>query len=79
MSKWYVQGHNHFHWLEIQQFHEVLEKYKMKLEKRRVFSTDLEILHEIYLTVKKTYPENSDRRNYFLARCSLLFFQVKMI
>ena len=35
----------------------------MKLEKRRVTSTDLEIIHEIYLTVKKTYPENSDRRN----------------
>ena len=45
----------------------------MKLEKRRVTSTDLEIIHEIYLTVKKTYPENSDRRNYFLAACSLFF------
>ena len=46
----------------------------MKLEKRRVTSTDLEIIHEICLTVKKTYPENSDRRNYFLAACSLFFF-----
>ena len=46
----------------------------MKLEKRRVTSTDLEIIHEIYLTVKKTYPENSDRRNYFLAACSVFFF-----
>ena len=47
---------------------------KTKLEKRRVTSTDLEINHEIYLSVKKTYPENSDRRNYFLAAGSLFFF-----
>ena len=46
----------------------------MKLEKRRVTSTDLEFLHEIYLTVKKIYPENSDRQNYFMAACSLFFF-----
>ena len=46
----------------------------MKLEKRRVTLTALEIIHEVYLTVKKTYPENSDRRNYFLAACSLFFF-----
>ena len=32
----------------------------MKLKKRRVTSKDLEIIHEIYLTVKKTYPENSE-------------------
>ena len=77
LSKWSLQGHFHFHWLEIQQVREVLEKYKMKLEKRRVTSTDLEIFHEIYLTVKKTYPKNSDRRNYFLATCSLFFFASK--
>ena len=47
---------------------------KMKLEKRRVTSTDLENIHEIYLTVKKTYPENSDRRKFFLTACSLFFF-----
>ena len=46
----------------------------MKLEKRRVTSTDLEIIHEIYLIVKKTYPESSGRRNYFLNAFSLLFF-----
>ena len=51
----------------------------MELEKCRVTSTDLEIIHEIYLTVKKNYPEISDRRNYFLAACSLFFFPVKTI
>ena len=47
------------------------------MEKRRVTSTDLQIIYEIYLTVKKIYPENSDRRNYFLAACSLFFFSSK--
>ena len=46
----------------------------MKLEKRTVTSTDLEIIHEIFITLKKTYPENDNRRNYFLAACSLFFF-----
>ena len=47
----------------------------MKLEKRRVTSTALEIIHEVYLTVKKAYPENSDRRNYYLAACSVFLYQ----
>ena len=46
----------------------------MKLEKRRVTSKDLENIHEIFITLKKTYPENTNRRNYFLAACSLFFF-----
>ena len=46
----------------------------MKLEKRTVTSTDLEIIHEIFITLKKTYPENTNRRNYFLVACSLFFF-----
>ena len=45
----------------------------MKLEKRTVTSTDLEIIHEIFIALKKTYPENTNRRNYFLAACSLFF------
>ena len=49
----------------------------MKLEKCRVTSTELEIIHEIYLTVKKTCPEISDRGSYFLATCSLFFFSSK--
>ena len=50
-------------------------KEKMKLEKRRVTSTDLDqIIHAIFLTVEKTYPENSDRRNYFLTACSVFLF-----
>ena len=65
----------YFHCFEIQQAQRVLEK--MKLEKRRVTSTDLEIIHEIYLAVKKTYPENSDRQNYILAACSLYFFSTE--
>ena len=50
----------------------------MKLEKSRVTSTDLEIIHKIYLTVKKTYPENSDHRISFLALCSQFFFSSKI-
>ena len=46
----------------------------MKLEKRTVTSTDLEIIHEIFITLKKTYLENTNHRNYFLAACSLFFF-----
>ena len=46
----------------------------MKLEKRRVTSKILEIIHEIFFTLKKTYPENTNRRTYFLAACSLFFF-----
>ena len=78
LSKWYLRGYFHFHWLEIQQVREVFEKIQKKLEKHRVTSMDLKIIHEIYLTVKKTYPENSDRRNYFLATCFLFFFLAKM-
>ena len=75
LSKRYLQGPFHFNWLEIQQVREVFKK--MKLETGRVTSTDLEILHQTYLTVKKTYPENSDRRIYFLATYSLFFFSFK--
>ena len=74
LSKWYLQGRFHFHWLELQQVQELLGKKQMKLEKRRVTSTDLKINHEIYLTVKKIYTENSDRRNYFLAAFSVFLF-----
>ena len=59
--KWYLEGYLHFHWLEIQQVGEVLEKRKKKLEKRRVTSEDLEIIHENFITLKKTYPENTNR------------------
>ena len=48
------------------------------MEKRRVTSTDLEIIHEIYLSTKKKLTEPSDRRNYFLATCSLFFFSGKI-
>ena len=55
VSKWYLERFFHFHWLEIQQVGEVLEKKtEMKLEKRRVTSKDLEIIHEIFITLKKT-------------------------
>ena len=46
----------------------------MKLEKRTVTSTDFLIINEIFITLKKTYLENTNRRNYFLAACSLIFF-----
>ena len=44
------------------------------MEKQRVTSSDLEIINEIYLTVKKIYPEISDRLIHFLAACSLFSF-----
>ena len=34
----------------------------------------MEIIHEIFTTLKKTYPENTNRQTYFLAACSLFFF-----
>ena len=53
LSKSYLQGYFFFPWLEVQKVRGALENYKMKLEKRRVPSTHIEIIHEIYLTVKK--------------------------
>ena len=35
---------------------------------------DLEIIHGIYLTGKKTFPEKSRKKHHFLATCSLFFF-----
>ena len=45
----------------------------MKLQKSRVTPIDLKIIHEIYTSLKQTYPDNSNRRNYFLAACFLFF------
>ena len=45
----------------------------MKLQKSRVTPIDLKIIHEIYTSLKQTYPDNSNRRNYFLAAFSLFF------
>ena len=45
----------------------------MKLQKSRVTPIDLKIIHEFYPSLKETYPDNSNRRNYFLAACSLFF------
>ena len=33
VSKWYLKGYFHFHWLEIQQVGEVLEKIKNEIGK----------------------------------------------
>ena len=33
LSKWYQQGYFHFHWLEIQQVREVLEKIREQIGK----------------------------------------------
>ena len=46
----------------------------MKLQKSRVTPIDLKIIHEIYTSLKQTHPDNSNRRNYFLAACFLFFF-----
>ena len=34
-TKWYLQGHFYFHWLEIQQVGEVLEKIKNEIAKKQ--------------------------------------------
>ena len=68
-----MQGHFYFHWLEIQQVGEVLEKINNEIAKSRVTPIDLKIIHEIYTSLKQTYPDNSNRRNYFQAACSLFF------
>ena len=41
----------------------------MKFQKSRVSPIDL----KIYTSLKQTYPDNSNRRNYFLAACYLFF------
>ena len=45
----------------------------MNFQKSRVPPIDLKILHEIYTSLKQTYPDNSNRRNYSLAACPLFF------
>ena len=52
-TKWYLQGHFHFHWLEIQQVGEVLEKINNEIAKSRVTPIDLKIIHEIYTSLNK--------------------------
>ena len=34
-TKWYLQGHFYFHWLEIQQVGEVLEKIDIEIAKKQ--------------------------------------------
>ena len=43
----------------------------MLFTKPVITTNDLEIIHETYLSLQNIYPENSVRRNYFLAACSL--------
>ena len=65
----------HLHWPENQQVREVLKKNeKIKLGKRGVISKKLENFREIFITLKKTCTENTNRRNFFLAACSLFLF-----
>ena len=54
LSKWYLEGYFNFHWLEIRQVGEVLAKIKKWKWKKTVTSTDLKIIHEIFITLKKT-------------------------
>ena len=42
----------------------------MLFTKPVITANDLEIIHETYLSLQKIYPDNSVRRNYFLATCS---------
>ena len=43
----------------------------MLFTKPIITTNDLEIIHKTYLSLQKIYPDNSVRRNYFLAACSL--------
>ena len=43
----------------------------MLFTKPVITTNDLEIIHETYLSLQKIYPDNSVRRNYFLAASSL--------
>ena len=43
----------------------------MLFAKPVITTNDLEIIHKTYLSLQKIYPDNSVRRNYFLAACSL--------
>ena len=45
----------------------------MRLQKSRVTHIDFKIIQEMYNSLKQIYPDNSNRRNYFPAACSLLF------
>ena len=45
----------------------------MKLQKSRETLFELKIIQEILTSLKQTYPDNSYRRNYFLAAYSLFF------
>ena len=46
-------------------------KKTTKLQKSRVTPINLKIIIEIYTYLKPTYPDNSNRRKFFLAACSL--------
>ena len=43
----------------------------MRFQESRVTPIDLKICHKIYTSLKQTYPDNCNRRNYFLAAFSL--------
>ena len=43
------------------------------MQKSRKTPIVLKIIHEIYTSLKQTYPDNSNRRNYFLAAWALFF------
>ena len=43
----------------------------MLFTKPVITTNDLEIIHETNLSLQKIYPDNSVRRHYFLAACSL--------
>ena len=45
----------------------------MKLQNSIVPPIDLILIHEIYTSLKQTYPDNSNRSNFFLAAYSLFF------
>ena len=45
----------------------------MRLQKIRVTPIDLKTILKNYMSLKQTYQDKSNQRNYFLAACSLFF------
>ena len=43
----------------------------MLFNKSVITTNDREIIHETYISLQNIYPDNSVRRNYFLAACFL--------
>ena len=67
LSKWYQQGYFRFHWLEIRQVQNVVEKKIKRNWKTYSYFNGLGNFSQNLFDREKTYPEDPDHRNCFLA------------